>query len=99
MRPPPRFRVGKGQTTRLEIDMLPPNTDALPDTKPRDCGKANCGNGGVTVLRILQRIGRGREFYRQQNSIPRLFAGALDSGPTPIRWTVEGCRHRHWGER
>ena len=20
-------------------------------------------------------------------------------GPTPIRWTVEGCRHRHWGER
>ena len=21
------------------------------------------------------------------------------AGPTPVRWTVEGCRHRHWGER
>ena len=26
-------------------------------------------------------------------------AAYLKTGPTPIRWTVEGCRHRHWGER
>ena len=26
-------------------------------------------------------------------------SGSHPSGPTPIRWTVEGCRHRYWGER
>ena len=40
-------------------------------------------------------VGECAELARALNQGRAVGVGELDGGVNPIRWTVEGCRHRH----
>ena len=76
-----------------------------------DGGRISSDAGGLLLCEVDKRIGLRERIskcfvdYRNAASVEhrvqdlvaqRIYALA---GPTPIRWTVEGCHHRHRGER
>ena len=80
MHPPPGLCRRQGQTAGLEIEVLPPDTEDLADTKAGNGGEPDCGRRSrMPLLGMLQRQCERRKLGLREGSVPGFLAGALDN--------------------